>query len=123
MSTSGEAVQASDAVFLGRCRRCKLGLRIHAPVVEKRERSLGYGRKERVYIRSVDGRRVEGYDRIHVTCPRCPPRTDGGMNSIELRLLRGRLAPKIACSSKCTGATGPTCDCSCAGKNHGASFG
>lgn len=26
-----------------------------------------------------------------------------------------------ACGSKCMGATGPSCDCSCGGRNHGGS--
>lgn len=27
-----------------------------------------------------------------------------------------------ACGSKCMGATGPNCDCSCGGRNHGGSY-
>jgi hypothetical protein len=31
----------------------------------------------------------------------------------------GRYAEQVVCSSKCTGASGPSCDCSCGGRNHG----
>ena len=31
----------------------------------------------------------------------------------------GRYVETVVCSSKCTGAYGPSCDCSCGGENHG----
>lgn len=31
----------------------------------------------------------------------------------------GRYVETVACSAKCTGAYGPSCDCSCGGENHG----
>jgi hypothetical protein len=33
--------------------------------------------------------------------------------------IKGRIKPAIVCDSRCTGATGPACDCSCGGDNHG----
>ncbi len=30
-----------------------------------------------------------------------------------------RLEHRCACDARCTGATGPNCECSCGGKNHG----
>ena len=36
--------------------------------------------------------------------------------------VRGRLNRDIKCTAKCQAATGTDCECSCAGKNHGAKF-
>lgn len=54
-------------------------------------------------------------------------------NTYELRCLAckgrceaseiyGRYIAEMVCGSKCTGAVGPSCDCSCAGKNHGGKY-
>lgn len=115
------AIGFADAIFLGRCRRCKKSCRIHAPLLEVKIRHLGYGRTERVYWRTVNGSRVEGYDRIFVVCPSCPEA--GGKASIEMKLLRGKFSAAIACNAKCMGAHGPACECSCGGANHGKAFG
>jgi len=40
-------------------------------------------------------------------------RLDGG------RPIYGRYVEEVICNAKCTGAVGPSCDCSCGGKNHG----
>ena len=37
----------------------------------------------------------------------------------RLQLVKGRLAPDHKCDARCTTATGPSCDCSCGGENHG----
>jgi hypothetical protein len=34
--------------------------------------------------------------------------------------VKGRLKPEVVCGGICTGAKGPSCDCSCAGACHGA---
>lgn len=34
--------------------------------------------------------------------------------------VEGRLNTAIQCNARCMGATGPNCECSCAGQNHGA---
>lgn len=41
----------------------------------------------------------------------------------RLRPLNGRTVEAIKCDARCTGATGPKCDCSCGGANHGADHG
>ena len=35
--------------------------------------------------------------------------------------VRGKFSAKHRCSAKCLSSTGTVCECSCAGKNHGAS--
>jgi hypothetical protein len=39
------------------------------------------------------------------------------------KLVRGIYNPEVACSPRCMSATGTTCECSCAGKNHGGAYG
>lgn len=104
------------AIFLGRCRKCKRGHRIQAPVLETKIRTLGYGRTERVTVRRLpSGHRVEGYDRIFFPCLGCG-------HSVEARILRGEFKASEVCGSRCMGAVGPACSCSCGGQNHGKSF-
>lgn len=49
------------------------------------------------------------------TCPTCG-------NSATVKPIRGVHVEDKACGPRCMGATGPSCDCSCAGQNHGAKF-
>lgn len=51
----------------------------------------------------------------HTKCRLC-----GGY--VSVRQVVGHLAPEVKCGAKCRNATGPNCDCACAGKNHGAGF-
>jgi hypothetical protein len=37
----------------------------------------------------------------------------------RLASVKGRLVPDHKCDARCTTATGPACDCSCGGANHG----
>jgi hypothetical protein len=36
--------------------------------------------------------------------------------------IRGKFNPTVVCNAKCQASTGFNCECSCAGKNHGATF-
>lgn len=117
------AVSFAAAIFLGRCKRCKVRRRVHAPVHEVRTRHLGYGRTERVYTRTIGGQRFEGYDRIFIPCEACGTLPDGRVQSIEMKLLRGRFSERIQCNARCMASHGPACECSCGGANHGSAFG
>lgn len=35
-------------------------------------------------------------------------------------LVKGKFSAKHECNAKCLASTGPSCECSCGGKNHGA---
>jgi hypothetical protein len=35
----------------------------------------------------------------------------------------GRYSARHTCGARCMASTGPSCECSCGGKNHGASYG
>jgi hypothetical protein len=37
-------------------------------------------------------------------------------------MIRGKVSHKHECGAKCLASKGPTCECSCGGKNHGASY-
>jgi len=52
---------------------------------------------------------------ICVACRGC-----GRNRSAEL--IRGKVSHKHVCGAKCLASKGPTCECSCGGKNHGASY-
>lgn len=47
----------------------------------------------------------------YVNCP------DHG--AYKVKRLDGRHSPDVPCTEKCVNATGPSCDCSCGGHNHG----
>ena len=49
---------------------------------------------------------------VYIVCP-CGSR--GIARSMNITIV-----PERACTSRCTNAQGPTCDCSCGGHNHGA---
>jgi hypothetical protein len=36
--------------------------------------------------------------------------------------LKAKLSTKHECNAKCLASKGPSCECSCGGKNHGASY-
>ena len=36
-------------------------------------------------------------------------------------MVKGKFSAKHECNAKCLASTGPTCECSCGGRNHGAS--
>ena len=40
-----------------------------------------------------------------------------------VKQVKGTFNPDHVCNSKCTASKGFVCDCSCGGKNHGASWG
>jgi hypothetical protein len=45
-----------------------------------------------------------------------------GMNR-SAEMVRGKVSHKHLCGAKCLASKGPSCECSCGGKNHGASYG
>lgn len=41
---------------------------------------------------------------------------------LHFKNVQGTYDPDKKCGAKCRNSTGPTCECSCAGKNHGAGY-
>lgn len=50
-----------------------------------------------------------------VDCPECGTKLYG-------KVIDGRHSEKMLCGPRCLAAKGPSCECSCAGENHGATW-
>ncbi len=108
-------------IVIYNCKRCKIGRR-----VEYKEKSLSgqAGRRDKAgcwypagaWIHAIGGGKPTEYggDPLGL-CPQCGRL----MNQGELK---GRVVPEVPCDSRCTGARGHNCDCSCGGANHGSSW-
>lgn len=99
---------------IGRCKRCERARKAageRRPVVAMRWDCI------RVEALRPDRFGVERWtwvDLLHAsrTCP--------AGHQVYGVPIRGRLVEDAPCNAKCTGAFGPSCDCSCGGANHGA---
>jgi len=49
-------------------------------------------------------------------CPEC------GSTSVRVSVVQGHLVRNKPCDGRCMGATGPRCECSCEGENHGGRY-
>lgn len=85
--------------MMTRCRKCRTA---HAEDVP------GVAASEFYYFTNMIG-----IGKPHRTCRNC------GAALYFWKQLHAKHNPKVACTAKCVGATGPSCECSCAGKNHG----
>lgn len=101
--------------LVGRCKACKRGhcapdavrsqLTVHAPK---------YHRRPQVWDGAISG------DRLFVMGPSgayladCPCGQRVGLHAVV-----GKFSPVHECNAKCLNATGPACECSCKGRNHG----
>lgn len=108
--------------------RCKAkacnAVRRFAFTVETTQRAY-LGRPVETQTVSVDGgnpinvRDRHGFESVlyrHAgTCPTCS-------GPATVRPVRGVLVADKTCDGRCMGAFGPSCECSCAGQNHGAKF-
>lgn len=54
---------------------------------------------------------------LHTPCPAC----DG--TSVRVAVVKGSLDESKRCDSRCLNARHASCECSCAGRNHGAGHG
>lgn len=43
----------------------------------------------------------------------------GRSRAVVVPEVRGTVNPGVRCDARCQGATGPDCECSCGGRNHG----
>lgn len=95
--------------YMGRCRKCKAPARFDVSVTE-------YGSAFVV----VNGERLNPFDRDN----RRECRSCGYVGALAaLKSVRGTYRPEVACTARCTTATRPDCECSCAGRNHGSDHG
>lgn len=50
-----------------------------------------------------------------LSCRKC-------LKAVYAKPVRGKFSTKHVCNAKCLASTGTVCECSCAGKNHGAAY-
>lgn len=102
--------------LLGRCRKCKEGVRVQATIGAGSRDVRGFAPSlfqisDGALAYPVRGNIIHG---MMALCPVCQA-------PFKLNYLVGRYVEFKPCGARCTGATGPNCECSCGGKNHGAS--
>lgn len=75
---------------------------------------------ERIIGRPIaDGEKLTREGRLFAygVCPDC-----GRLHPSGRRIHYSKNPSRHICNAKCMGAIGPSCECSCGGKNHGAGF-
>lgn len=107
------------------CKRCKLGRRVE---YDAGRESNGYMRWP--FRRDEHGAKV--FPGAHVQASGGGKPTVYGGDPLGLcqscgrvmqwAYLKANYVAEVACNAKCTGARGPSCDCSCNGKNHGGAW-
>jgi hypothetical protein len=102
--------------YLGSCKGCKGTVRV-SPKVRVQRSSMGYGRTSyRVFV-TLPGqtREIESgttdYFFANCLCGK----------SVKFNRVRG-VVTAHECNAKCLGSKGGVCECSCGGRNHGASY-
>lgn len=95
--------------YIGKCKTCKIPVR--ADVNEERKRGEGF--LARMYYNTHG---LGWYDHpakiITWPCPSCG-------RPAKLTRMVVTYNEKVKCGAKCRNATGPACECSCRGVNHG----
>lgn len=113
-----EATKRPDMTVIGRCKVCKSGHRkVMVPVFVRKAEFDNAGHQSFQDIKGGVHRCVHSAfsDGCFITCE-C-----GGR--VHLKVLHGKHNASKGCSARCMSATGPNCECSCAGANHGANHG
>lgn len=117
-------VTTAERRFLGKCKRCKMPMRLDLSVEVTRSelRRFGVGGLElspkvaRYYVVHLpEGRTLRATD--------CVPsfgRSCACGSTVFVQPVVGRMNETVRCDARCTSATGHKCECSCGGKNHGS---
>lgn len=109
-----------DARWIGRCKRCNARHRIDGKVMQG-YRGKEHGGATDYVIAASNGLMFMCAD-LGSNPYRVPVRCGDHWCYLE-RVHEGKKASKHECGARCTNATGPSCDCRCKGKNHGAGAG
>lgn len=103
------------------CKRCKQGRRVDYPLGSPgrayRVNAAGKEFPAGVWIAACGGYRPTEYggDVELGLCPQCG-------RAMSYAELKGVYSAVHKCDSRCMGARGPNCECSCGGANHGRSW-
>ena len=110
------------ATVLYNCKKCKVGKRVEYAFGSQRN---GFYRVDAsnkpimsgIYIQACGGGKptVYGGDIEMGVCPSCHKMMDYGV-------LNAHVVPEHKCDARCMASRGPSCECSCGGANHGASW-
>jgi hypothetical protein len=121
-----ERTYESEGHAVVRCTKCRRTSRVD--YVTRTKVWAFNGRPASSSTMLVGGREISlgrGYDTKHAlaayvgsVCRAC-----GAAYSYKINVVKGVLVESKPCGSRCMGATGPSCECSCAGANHGAGHG
>lgn len=89
--------------YIAKCKGCN----IHSSALSKGQDVLKARAPGVVYQDNMGWFRID--------CRKCgEPQTS--------RMVKGKVSQKHECNAKCLSSTGGVCECSCGGKNHGASY-
>lgn len=98
-------------IYTCRNKACKKSWTVDYP--ERHTYSMGYGRTGGYAFRVAGDRRIQmGFDHKCASC---------GREHARGNVVRGFKTDHV-CDARCMNATGPNCECSCGGKNHGGAF-
>lgn len=109
--------------FLGKCKSCKRALQIdgvEAEAVETKRTPSGKVISPRRVSWQMGAARTplaaawNGKWQIAATCPRCGA-------AMMVQAVAGTYSAEHICGARCLASTGPNCECSCGGRNHGKS--
>ena len=114
--------------FLGKCKSCKRHVQVSCTAAERRSAWRNAKGKviipERVAWEVVDGVHAgfrsplepawNGKWQVAIACPHCSA-------SMTVQAVSGTYSAAHECGARCLASTGPNCECSCGGANHGKS--
>ena len=117
VSNSEQDVSVTDGAVNLKCNACKSkGRRTFAMVHTRRAFN---GRPVTSQYVELDDKLYSVMDQyalariLHMPCPQC------GSSNVQVNVVKGTYVADKSCGARCMGATGPTCECTCAGRNHG----
>jgi hypothetical protein len=92
--------------YFGKCRTCK----------KTTVRDFDTVGGNRIPVVTVNGKQEDIFNAASMGLMKC---SCGGYIT-SWKGLKAKFSAKHECSAKCLASTGPNCECSCRGKNHGA---
>lgn len=117
--------------YIGKCPQCKRVVRIlstkHQQLGERRDVRGNTYLEAQVshYTCDIPGARHDRQSGVWIVlCPTagCETGRRGERSYLYCRRIDGYTVAEVKCNSKCTGAKGHTCECSCGGENHGSQY-
>lgn len=98
-------IERKPARYIGRCRYCKVR---HSALMLAEVRVTG-----KQYAEGDIAAHILSNGIVYYPC--CG-------YDVPLRQVVGKFSTEHKCGARCLASTGPSCECSCGGKNHGANF-